>query len=269
MIAKSLFKIISYLIFTYNVCFFKTSTVKHEKITFPIKTFKKDRNKLLTLQEWFRLFVRVLCHEGEVLLEINFSGETGDSASLQISCELAALQASRRKTLQSSTEWTNRPFPTPETWAAQMATRRKITSFLLQGEVCLTISLETKYQSIFTVFYFFSDELGWVSFADEDFQQPQLGFNVLVFVVLQCQWGAVLFLHISVGCGWKINSKKVRRLSSWKPIILFYNTNKFFFFFYLPFCLKNWSSNSFRFLRILFFSSLVSWSCSTSSCLWD
>lgn len=40
------------------------------------------------------------------------------------------------------------------------------------------------------------------------------------------------------------------------------------FFSYLPFCLKNWSSNSFKFLRILFFSSLVSWSCSTSSCLW-
>lgn len=65
------------------------------------------------------------------------------------------------------------------------------------------------------------------------------------------------------------NSKKVRSLSSGKPRLLFYNTNKFFFFLYLPFCLKNWSSNSFRFLRILFFSSLVSWSCSTSSCLCD
>lgn len=37
--------------------------------------------------------------------------------------------------------------------------------------------------------------------------------------------------------------------------------------FYLPFCLKNCSSNSFRFLRSLFFSSRASWSCSTSSCL--
>lgn len=36
---------------------------------------------------------------------------------------------------------------------------------------------------------------------------------------------------------------------------------------YLPFCLKNWSSNSRRFFRILFFSSRASWSCSTSSCL--
>lgn len=36
---------------------------------------------------------------------------------------------------------------------------------------------------------------------------------------------------------------------------------------YLPFCLKNWSSNSFRFLRSLFLSSRASWSCSTSSCL--
>lgn len=34
---------------------------------------------------------------------------------------------------------------------------------------------------------------------------------------------------------------------------------------YLPFCLKNWSSNSLRFLRILFFSSRASCSCSTSS----
>lgn len=36
---------------------------------------------------------------------------------------------------------------------------------------------------------------------------------------------------------------------------------------HLPFCLKNWSSNSFKFLRSLFFSSLASWSSSTSSCL--
>lgn len=36
---------------------------------------------------------------------------------------------------------------------------------------------------------------------------------------------------------------------------------------YLPFCLKNWSSNSRRFFRILFLSSRASWSCSISSCL--
>lgn len=43
---------------------------------------------------------------------------------------------------------------------------------------------------------FYSDEFSWVSFADEHFEQPQFGFDVLVFVVLHSQWGAVLLLHV-------------------------------------------------------------------------
>lgn len=69
-------------------------------------------------------------------------------------------------------------------------------------------------------FIFSSDKLGRVSFADEDFQQPQLGFNVFVFVVLHCQWWAVLFLHISVGCRW--GQQTERRLSSGKKHYFFY-----------------------------------------------
>lgn len=42
-----------------------------------------------------------------------------------------------------------------------------------------------------------SDELAGVSFADEDFEQSQFGLDVLVFVVLLGQRGAVLFLHVS------------------------------------------------------------------------
>lgn len=44
-----------------------------------------------------------------------------------------------------------------------------------------------------------SDELAGVSLADEDFQQPQLGLDVLVFAVLLRQRGAVLFLHVPTG----------------------------------------------------------------------
>lgn len=44
-----------------------------------------------------------------------------------------------------------------------------------------------------------SDELAGVSFADEDFQQPQFGLDMLVFAVLLCQRGAVLFLHVPTG----------------------------------------------------------------------
>lgn len=44
-----------------------------------------------------------------------------------------------------------------------------------------------------------SDELCCVSFADEDFQQSQLGFDMLVLAVLCRQWGAVLLLHVSKG----------------------------------------------------------------------
>lgn len=60
------------------------------------------------------------------------------------------------------------------------------------------------YASIHLEFSFldlFSNKLSGVSFADEDFQQPQFGFHVLVFVVLHCQRGAVLLLHISIGTG--------------------------------------------------------------------
>lgn len=45
----------------------------------------------------------------------------------------------------------------------------------------------------------YSDEFSWVSFADEHFEQPQFGFDVLVFVVLHSQWGAVLLLHVPAG----------------------------------------------------------------------
>lgn len=50
-----------------------------------------------------------------------------------------------------------------------------------------------------TIWELSSDKLCWVSFADEDFQQAQFGFDVLVFVVLLRQWGAVLLLHVSMG----------------------------------------------------------------------
>ena len=43
------------------------------------------------------------------------------------------------------------------------------------------------------------DELGRVTFAYEDLQQPKFGFDVLVFVVLHCQGRAVFLLHVSMG----------------------------------------------------------------------
>lgn len=45
----------------------------------------------------------------------------------------------------------------------------------------------------------YSDEFSGVSFADEHFEQPQFGFDVLVFVVLHSQWGAVLLLNVPAG----------------------------------------------------------------------
>lgn len=116
----------------------------------------------------------------------------------------------------------------------------------------------------------YSDEFSGVSFADEHFEQPQFGFDVLVFVVLHSQWGAVLLLNVPAGT----RRQSLRRCEKKTFVSRFlimqfqiFDIDKLFFS-YLPFCLKNWSSNSFKFLRILFFSSLVSWSCSTSSCLW-
>lgn len=42
------------------------------------------------------------------------------------------------------------------------------------------------------------DELRWLSFADQDFQQLQLGLNVLVFVVFHRQGRAIFLLYVSV-----------------------------------------------------------------------
>lgn len=56
----------------------------------------------------------------------------------------------------------------------------------------------------------FSDELCWVSFADEDLQQAQFGFDVLVLAVLRRQWGAVLLLHVSMGT----RSQMVRQVAT-------------------------------------------------------
>lgn len=67
----------------------------------------------------------------------------------------------------------------------------KIRFFLPQSE--------TKQHWVCFFFNLFSDELRGVSLADEDFQQPQFGFDVLVFVVFHCQRGAVLLLHVSMG----------------------------------------------------------------------
>lgn len=72
-----------------------------------------------------------------------------------------------------------------------------------------------KHQVLFSVFYLFLDDLSRVSFADEDFQQPQLGFNMLVFVVLRCQRGAVLLLHISMGTR-KQTVRNWRKVQLWK-----------------------------------------------------
>lgn len=116
----------------------------------------------------------------------------------------------------------------------------------------------------------YSDEFSWVSFADEHFEQPQFGFDVLVFVVLHSQWGAVLLLHVPAGTRRQTLRRCEKKTFVSRFLIMqfqIFDIDKLFFS-YLPFCLKNWSSNSFKFLRILFFSSLVSWSCSTSSCLW-
>lgn len=43
------------------------------------------------------------------------------------------------------------------------------------------------------------DELGGVSLAYEHLQQPELGFDVLVFIVLLCQRRAVFLLYVSMG----------------------------------------------------------------------
>ncbi len=186
---------------------------------------------------WFRLSVCVLVieksdfsHEGEVWLEMSLIGEAGNFMSLWISCGSAALCRLQSKTVLCSTERINRlVLHEPETWAAQMATRRKKKRIVspTECEMCLSVSVETKQQSFKSPFYLFSDELGWVSFADEDFQQAQFGFNVLVFAVFHRQRGAVLLLYIPMGtrqqtlrnewrfsCGKPIKSKSVHYASS-------------------------------------------------------
>lgn len=79
--------------------------------------------------------------------------------------------------------------------------------------MCLSVSVETKHRLL--VFYLFSDELRGVSFADEDFQQPQLGFDVLVFVVLGRQRGAVLLLHVSTATRQQTWMKKGMEAQQW------------------------------------------------------
>lgn len=133
--------------------------------------------------------------------KISFLGQAGNSVVL--GC------VSEEKPCCMWRSGLNGLFHKSETWAAQTAKRRKIITFLLQGDVCLTII-----SPFVTVFYcFLLDELSWVSFAYEDFQQPQLGFNVLVFIVLHRQRRAVLLLHISVGASLRWKSTNISQPS--------------------------------------------------------
>lgn len=121
-------------------------------------------------------------YKGEgFLLKGNFSG---DFVLLWISHDSAALCRLPKKT-QHELDWMEK----------QAVARRKLWYLFLQGEMCLTVSLK----SIESFIFFVSDWFSRSSFADEDFQQPQFGFDVFVFIVLDCQRGAVLLLRDSMG----------------------------------------------------------------------
>lgn len=84
---------------------------------------------------------------------------------------------------------------------------------------------------------------------------------MLVFIVFPSQRWAIFLLHIPMRTKkveWETNEIVCRLLILHTSLSEDKRP-------YLPFCLKNSSSNSRRLLRILFFSSRASWSCSTSS----
>ena len=88
--------------------------------------------------------------------------------------------------------------------------------------VCVCVSLcvcvcvcDAKQRSVIS--FFPSDGLGLPPLADEDFQQPQFGFDVFVFVVLHGQRGAVLLLHISMGTSrGRETTDSERRVQLWR-----------------------------------------------------
>lgn len=156
--------------------------------------------------------------------------------------ELVAVCRCWRKTPLCATERINRLFLNLETWAAQMATRLKKINHIFWVRCVWPCLWRPSISPSLQSFYFILDELSWVSFADENFQQSQFGFNMFVFTVLYCQRGAVLLLHISVGtsCEWKTtNMRKSRRFSRIKLITQH------------SFCYIIWTSESFLLPSIL------------------
>lgn len=73
------------------------------------------------------------------------------------------------------------------------------------------------------------DELRGVSFADQDFQQLQLGLDVLVLVVFHRQGRAIFLLHVSVEREHRYLSVKRKVMVSDDPLppVLFLFTCRF------------------------------------------
>lgn len=161
---------------------------------------------------WFRLFVRVALFgetswtEGEVLRWSRCCFK-----SVQALCWCPS------KSLLCSTERINR---LTVFRAAQTTTRKEI--FPSDGVRCVWLYLETwapvRFESLLLLFRV-SYEFSRVSFADEDFQQPQFGFDVLVFAVLHCQRGAILLLYISARTT-RHNKKRLFRVKTHNSISL-------------------------------------------------
>lgn len=77
-----------------------------------------------------------------------------------------------------------------------------------------TLLSKAKVWSLFGGWQWALDEFGGVSFTYQHLQQPKLGFNVLVFVVLPSQRWAVFFLHVPVRTKkveWESNETKQKR----------------------------------------------------------
>lgn len=134
-----------------------------QKIAFvPIKTFREE---LLAVKLWFGLTCVLL-----------------STTKCCFSFERSGCHHGWKKSIKCSVERINRFIL--QSRGGEKNQHRWKPRTVLQPHICWNL---------------ISDELCCVSFADEDFQQSQFGFDVLVLAVLCRQWGAVLLLHVSMG----------------------------------------------------------------------
>jgi len=194
------------------------------------------------------------------------SSEAGDFVTLWISDTLmGSTGRSGGKTQLSATEWINKRTVSPEPQNVSVTDGSgkeiQIFNFLQLCEMCLTASLES-FESLLL-----SSQINFVEslLLMRTSSSRSLALTCLYSLYSTAKGERSSFCTFLMGTrqqtfrnggGSAVECKWCECLFI-APLLSFY----------LPFCRKNCSSNSFRFLRSLFFSSRVSWSCSTSSSL--